>query len=72
MNDSLITSITTVFLTLAGVAIVATLVSRNSNTSGVIGAGGSAFTNALSSALSPVNASNQGLGSFSNLSASLN
>ena len=37
-----------------GVAIIATLVSKNSNTSGVVNAGGHAFSSALNTALMPV------------------
>ena len=54
MSDSLITSVTTVLLAIVGVAIIATLVSKNANTSGVIQAGGSAFSASLGTALSPV------------------
>ena len=46
--------IVTVLTAIVGVAIIAVLVSRNSNTAGVIQAGGSAFSNALAVAVSPV------------------
>ena len=39
---------------IVGVAIVAVLVSRNSNTANVISAGGNAFASALGTAISPV------------------
>ena len=38
MNDSMMNSVVTVATAIVGVAILAVLVSRNSNTSGVIGA----------------------------------
>lgn len=54
MGDNLITSIFTVLTAIVGVAIIATLVSKNANTAGVLTAGGSAFSGALGTALSPV------------------
>lgn len=62
MGDHLITSVITVITAIIGVAIIAVLVSRNSNTSGVITAGGSALSGILGSALSPVNGGGIGLG----------
>lgn len=70
MTDSLVTSTTTVLLAIVGVLFIAVLVSKNANTSGVIGAGGSAFAAALGAAASPV--TGNGFGSFTGLSASLN
>lgn len=58
-------SITTILLAIVGVAIVAVLVSKNANTSGVINAGGSAFAQDLGTAISPVTGSGGGL-SFGN------
>lgn len=66
MNE-LTTSIVTVLLALVGVAIIATLVSKNANTVGVIGAGSSAFNSGLGAALSPVT----GSGSFTGGGGSL-
>lgn len=70
MSDSLITSVTTILLAIVGLAVIATIVSKNANTSAVIGAGGNAFTQSLGAATSPVTG-----GSFSSnlsgLSASL-
>lgn len=63
MGDNLITSIFTVATAIVGVAIIATLVSNNANTAGVLKAGGSAFSGALGTALSPVT----GGGGFSGL-----
>lgn len=54
MGDQLVTSITTVLTLIVGLAVVATLVSKNANTTGVISAGGSAFSGALSAAEAPV------------------
>lgn len=68
MTDSLVSSVTTVLLAIVGVAIIAVLVSRNANTAGVIGAGGSAFSQSLGTALSPVTQSG-GFGSFGGQSA---
>ena len=47
-------SITTIFLAITGVAIIAVLVSRNAQTAAVIQAGASGFSNALDVAVSPV------------------
>jgi len=52
--DGLLSSVVAVATAIIGLAVVATLVSNNANTAGVINAGGSAFTGALSAALSPV------------------
>jgi hypothetical protein len=67
MGQSMVTAVVTVLTAIVGVAIIAVLVSKNANTSAVIGAGGSAFTGALGTALSPVTGSTGfgGLGSFS-------
>ncbi len=54
MNDSLITSVTTVILAIVGVAFIAVILSKNSQTASIFGAGGAAFSNALGAALTPV------------------
>jgi hypothetical protein len=54
MGENLISSTVTVLTAIIGLAIVAVLVSKNANTSGVIGAGGSAFSQALAAAEAPV------------------
>lgn len=54
MSNELISSVVTVLTAIIGVAIIAVLVSKNANTSGVISAGGSAFSQALGTAISPV------------------
>lgn len=53
MSEALVTIATAI----TGVAILALLVSRNSNTAAVLQAGGSAFSNALDTAVSPVTGS---------------
>jgi len=71
MGEQMVTSVVTVLLAIVGVAIIAVLVSKNANTAGVIGAGGTAFSGALGTALSPVTGQNMmgGLGSFAGGSA---
>lgn len=69
MSNELITSVTTVLTAIIGVAIIAVLVSKNANTSGVLSAGGSAFSNALGTAISPVTGGGGQFGSFSPLNA---
>lgn len=54
MGDHLISSVTSIATAIVGVAIIALLVSRNANTSGVIGAAGQAFAGALGAAEAPV------------------
>jgi hypothetical protein len=70
MSNELITSVVTVLTGIIGVAIIATLVSKNANTSQVIQSGGSAFSQSLATALSPVTGSG-GLGSFSGSGAGI-
>lgn len=47
-------SIVTVLLAVVGIAALALIVSRQSNTTGVISTGGQAFSSILGTALSPV------------------
>ena len=54
MSDHIVTSLVTVLMALIGVAIIAVLVSKQANTTGVLNAGGSAFSGVLGTALSPV------------------
>lgn len=63
MGDSLITAVVTVLMAIVGVAIIAVLVSKNANTTGVIQAGSQGFSGALGTALSPVTGGG-GFGSF--------
>lgn len=69
MSESLVTSVVTVLTAIVGVAIIAVLVSKNANTAGVLTAGGSAFSQALGTAISPVTGGS--LGSFSSLGAGI-
>lgn len=59
--DHLFNSIASILTAIVGVAILAVLVSKNANTAGVIGAGGSAFAQALSAAEAPVTGNAFGL-----------
>jgi len=54
MSDHLVTAVVTVLMAIIGVAILAVLVSRNSNTANVISSGSRAFSGSLGTALSPV------------------
>jgi len=58
MQNGVIESIVTIFSAIVGVAIIAILISKKSNTTGVIQAFGSAFGNSLAVAVSPVTGSN--------------
>jgi hypothetical protein len=62
MGDNLITAVVSILMAIVGVAIIAVLVSKNANTTGVIGAGAQGFSSALGTALSPVTGG--GFGSF--------
>jgi len=64
MGDQLIASVVTVLTAIVGLAVIAVLVSKQANTSGVIQAGGQSFSQAISAAVSPVTGSN-GLSGFS-------
>lgn len=65
MTDSLISSVVTVLLAVTAVGFIAVLVSKNANTAGVLTAGGSAFSQALGTAESPITGSGFGFGSGS-------
>jgi len=54
MTDQLITAVVTVLTAIIGVAILAVLVSRNSQTTAVIKAASGGFAQDLSAALSPL------------------
>lgn len=62
MGREVITAMVTVLTAIIGVAIVATLVSKNAQTTSVIGAASTGFARDLATALSPV------VGGSSNLS----
>lgn len=70
MSDSLITSVVTVLTAIVGVALIATLVSKNAQTPQVLQAGGQAFATSLGAALSPVTGGG-GFGSFTGGGAGL-
>jgi hypothetical protein len=59
--SNLTESVVTIATAIVGVALLALIVSRKSNTAGVIQAAGSAFSNALGVATSPVTGANVGL-----------
>ena len=54
MDQNFWQSLSVIALSIVGVASLAVLVSKNANTTSVISATGSAFSNALGVALSPV------------------
>lgn len=54
MGEKAITSTVSVIIAIIGVAIVAVIVSKQSNTASVIGAGGNALASVLKAAVSPV------------------
>lgn len=54
MGDKALTGLIAIITAIIGVAIIAVLVSKQSNTSGVLSAGGNAFSNILKTAVSPV------------------
>lgn len=60
MGGNLTDSIVTILTAVIGVAILAVLVSRNANTSGVISSASKGFSGILGTALSPVTGSTFG------------
>lgn len=71
MSEQLFTSIASILTAIVGVAIISVLVSKNANTAGVLSAGGSAFAQDLSVAISPVTGGGV-VGGFSGNSLNLN
>lgn len=61
--DQLTQSIVSILTAVVGVALLATIVSKKSNTAGVLTAGASGFSQILGTALSPVTGSNMGFSS---------
>lgn len=55
--NQIMNGVVVILTAIIGVAILSVLVSRNSNTAGVLSAGASAFSNALGTAMSPVTGS---------------
>lgn len=64
MGEKAVTGVVAILTAIIGVAIVAVLVSKQSNTASVIGAGGSAFSNILKTAVSPISGGGLGSGLF--------
>lgn len=64
--------IVTIATAIVGVALLAVIVSRNSNTSGVISSAGAAFSNALSVAVSPVTGFTGGAAGLGGLQTAVN
>lgn len=58
MSTDLLHSVAAIVAGITGVAIIAVLVSRNSNTSGVISSAGNAYSSSLAVALSPITGGN--------------
>lgn len=54
--------VVTIAVAIVGVAILAVLVSKNSNTANVIKSAGGAFSDALSVAVSPITGGGRGVG----------
>lgn len=57
MGDQLVSSVVTVATAIIGLAIIATLVSKNANTAPIISASGNSFAQALAAAEAPVTGS---------------
>jgi hypothetical protein len=53
-TDQLWSGVVTIATAIIGVAILAVIVSRNSNTAGVLKAAGGAFSQSLATAVSPI------------------
>ena len=64
MTDQIISAVVAVLTLIAGVAILAVLVSRQSATSEVISAGFGGFSQALGVAVSPITGTGPGISSF--------
>ena len=54
MGDKALTGFIAILTAIIGVAIIAVLVSKNANTTAVIGAGSQGFSQSLATALSPI------------------
>lgn len=62
MTSEIIGAVVSIALAIVGVAVLAVIVSRNSNTTGVIDSATRGFTSSLSTALSPVLSQSTGFG----------
>lgn len=58
--NQIVNGVIVILTAIIGVAILSVIVSKNSNTAGVLAAGSSAFSGALGTALSPINGSGLG------------
>lgn len=65
MSDKIIDGIVLTLVAIASVALIAAVLSKNSNTSSVLSTGGTQVANAIKTALSPLFASAQGTASSS-------
>jgi hypothetical protein len=65
MDDALMNAVVSIALGIIGVASLAVILSKNSNTQGVISTSGAAFSGSLATALSPVTGSGAGSQVFS-------
>jgi PRD1 phage membrane DNA delivery len=61
MSDNFINAMVAVVTSIVGLAIIATLVSRNAQTSGVISAAGTALSQDIGTAVSPVTGGSGGV-----------
>lgn len=68
--NSTVSAVVTIATAIVGLAILAVLVSKNANTSGVIGAAGDAFSRSIGAAVSPITGAGFG-GGFGNFSPTL-
>jgi hypothetical protein len=64
MTDQLFNSIVTIATAIVGVAILAVLVSKQSNTAGVLQAATGGFAQDLAAAVAPITGGGLGFGSF--------
>lgn len=71
MNSNFVGSLVVILTGIIGVATLAVLVSKNANTSQVIGAAGTAFSGALNAATAPVTGATGGLGGGSGFAPSI-
>jgi hypothetical protein len=65
MSDSLINAIVSIALAIVGVASLSVILSKNSNTQGVVSTSGQAFSGSLATALSPITGSSAGASVYS-------
>lgn len=63
MGDKAITGVVSILTAIVGIAIIAVLVSKQSETSAVLTAGGNAFGGILKAAVSPITSGGGGIGS---------